>query len=365
MSGIVRVLVTPRDDNPYQELLYSHMPGDQVVVTYLDGPTRSQSLNLLLAPIVLGWYRLMRYRVLHIHWLFKFSLPWARGAAAARLVMQWWFRLYLDVAHALGYRIVWTAHDIMPHEQVFYDDDRALGILLRRADAVIALSPASSRELARRGAHQLQVVPFGPFLSPGVELPPREPARRLLQLDDGDCLVVSVGKVEPYKGVDVLLRAVGRLLEQSRVKVVVAGACRDEDYRRTVLEAARLAGPRATLHLERISDEELGLLLAAADFAAIAFVEVTNSSAALTALAFGVPLIVPALESLSDLPDQCVIRFPAGDAGLSSALDRCALMPAPERRAMSDAARAHAASADWSAIAQTTLGLYDEIVTRR
>lgn len=365
MSAVVRVLVTPRDDNPYQELLYRHMPRDRVVVAYLDGPTGSQSLNLLLAPLVLCWYRLIGYRVLHIHWLFKFSLPWARGVPAARIVMQWWFHLYLDVAHALGYRILWTAHDVVSHERVFHDDDRALAILLRRADAVIALSPASARDLARRGARDVRVVPFGPYLSPDTEVPARGLARQVLDLDDQDCLVVSVGKVEPYKGVDILLRAVARLPEQPRVKVVVAGACRDDAYRHAVLEAAQVAGSRATLRLERISDEDLRMLLAAADFAALPFLEITNSSAVLTALAFGVPVIVPELENLSDLPERCVIRYRPGEDDLASALARCALMPAHERRAMSDAARAYVSATDWTSVALATQRLYDEIVTRR
>jgi hypothetical protein len=39
MTNAVRVLVTPRDDNHYQRLLYAEMSTEEAVIRYLDGPT--------------------------------------------------------------------------------------------------------------------------------------------------------------------------------------------------------------------------------------------------------------------------------------------------------------------------------------
>jgi hypothetical protein len=75
-SGL-SVLVTPRDGLHYQELLYRDIEASGVRVRFTKGPTRSQTLNILLAPAGLMWHRTFGFRILHIHWVFQFSLPWA------------------------------------------------------------------------------------------------------------------------------------------------------------------------------------------------------------------------------------------------------------------------------------------------
>ncbi len=364
MTNAVRVLVTPRDDNHYQRLLYAEMSTEEAVIRYLDRPTGSQSVNLLLAPVTLAWHRLGGYQLLHIHWVFKFHLPWARGAAAARLVMQWWFAVYLRAARLLGYRIVWTAHDIVPHSRVFYDDERALEILLNHVDVVIALSAATAARLAELGAKDVRIIPFGPFVAPSAARPERDAARQLLGIATNTFLVVSTGKVEPYKGVEELLHAAARLPEGSPVKVLVAGACANDSYRELVVRAGRDAAERAIIRLEWVPDDELTTILYAADFAAVAFVEVMNSSSVLTSLAFGVPVIVPDLANLSDVPERCVLRYAPEEDGLLEALERAAKLSPEQRSVMAEAAFAYANAADWSAVARATQGGYAELLAR-
>ena len=82
------------------------MPDNEV--TYLDGPTRSRSLNLLLVPLLLVAARRAGTRVLHVHWVFGFVPGWCSGRRVA-IVFRWWFALCLATAQRLGLRIVWTA----------------------------------------------------------------------------------------------------------------------------------------------------------------------------------------------------------------------------------------------------------------
>ena len=51
--------------------------------------------------------------------------------------MEWWFRIYLCTALRLGYRIVWTAHDLLPFIQVFASDEWAREYLLSKCSAVM------------------------------------------------------------------------------------------------------------------------------------------------------------------------------------------------------------------------------------
>lgn len=361
MSDAVRVLVVPRDENPYQRLLYREMDPREAVVCYEDGPTGSQSLNLLLAPLMLARYRAKGFRVLHLHWVFRFALPWARGAATARRAMQWWFARYLDAARLLGFRIVWTAHDLVPHERVFFDDERARAALLSRADMVIALSESTAAQLVGLGARAVRVIPFGPFSAISAAPAARAAARSALGVRDGDVFVVSAGKLEPYKGAELLLEAAARFATDPPVRVLVAGRCRDEAYRRRLEEAAQAAGERATLRIGWVPDDELAAIYAAADFAAFPFTEITNSSSVLMALAHAVPVIIPDLENLHDIPEACALRYDADEGGLMGALQQAVGLPEQRRSAMALAAADFAHLADWSTIARATIGVYAEL----
>ena len=156
------MLAAPRDDNPYQSLLYSEVIAAGIDVRYDEGPTGSQTVNLLLAPALLARFRLKGFKILHLHWVFQFSLPWAPNTPWALRLMEWWFGVYLRTATLLGYRIIWTSHDLLPHEQVFADDTRARDFLLSKAAAVIALSEVTAAELTSLGAKNVRVIPEGP-----------------------------------------------------------------------------------------------------------------------------------------------------------------------------------------------------------
>src|SRR5260370_1025861 len=59
-GAAVKVLATPRNPNPYQELLHGRLRTRGVEVRYLEGPTRSHTGNLALGPLVLAWARVAR-----------------------------------------------------------------------------------------------------------------------------------------------------------------------------------------------------------------------------------------------------------------------------------------------------------------
>lgn len=359
----VKVLVAPKDQNPYQSLLYEEVEREGAVVRYSTGPTRSQSVNVLLSPAMLLAYRSRGFNVLHLHWVFQFSLPWTSGALS-RLAMQWWFRFYLWFALVLGYRIVWTAHDILPHGSVFYDDERAHAVLRDSCDVVIALSNATRSQLLELGARDVRVIPMGPYHAPYEVTIDRAEARRRLALDDEDFVVVSLGRVEWYKGIDLLLEAAVSMGDESRVVVLVGGACSDEALRARLLDLARRAGRRARLVLERIPDQEVASYFVAADVAAYPFREVTNSSSIYLAQSFGVPVVIPDLPSLADVPRESAIRFGRDKDTLVEALRRAEEMGEAERSAMGGAARSYAGIATWRSVGEATMAAYLDALGR-
>jgi glycosyltransferase involved in cell wall biosynthesis len=359
------VLVAPRDDNPYQELLYREVRKAGVRVRYAEGPSGSQTLNLALSPAMLVLYRLQGFRILHLHWVFQFSLPWARDNRWARRAMQWWFALYLRVASAVGYAVVWTAHDLLPHEPVFADDEQAHRFLLAHADLVIALSGVTCRELSARGARALRTIPFGTYANPDGGEEARQEARRHLGFQPDECVVLHLGKILPYKGADLLLRAAEKVPSDTKLRVLIVGACADSAYGELLQRLGAGCPHRAQLRLERVDDEDMRRYLLAADVGAFPFRAITNSSSVLNAQCFGLPVIIPDLEMLRDIPRESALRYDSTVEGLARALVAFSRLTPGERQDLSVAARRFATATDWRTVAELTVDAYHELLPRR
>jgi glycosyltransferase involved in cell wall biosynthesis len=364
MNPDLSVLVTPHDRVPYQELLYRDVAAKGVRVRYAEGPTPSQTLNLALAPLMLAWWRLRGFRILHIHWVFQFSLPWARHARWARQLMEWWFALYLAAARIIGYEIIWTAHDLLPFDPVFANDLRARDHLLSKAKIVIALSEATAQQLRELGARRVVVIAHGPFASPYPVTLTRDAARASFGFDPGDVVVSLIGRIEPYKGADVLLGAAAQLPSSSRIKILLAGACSDAAYRDELLRLATVAGTRVTVSLAWIPDDDMARFLQATDIAVFPFRKITNSGSVILAQSFGLPAVITNLPSLRDIPEDVAIRFEPGVENLVAALLDAEGLSETRYSEMSAAALAWSVSSEWTEIADATVQAYRVAVGR-
>ncbi len=349
----MRVLVFPRDDvNPYQRLLYGEMGRLGARVTYLGRLTPSHTLNLILLPAELAARRAVGARLVHLHWVFDFSPPGSSRWSVLRRLAQLWFVLWLRTLRLLGMRLVWTAHNALPHGRVFADDVSARRSLVRASDLVFAHSPAVLAELAALGAtaRRSVVIPHGPFgpAAPGVPLRVPGHGDQVRQL-------LFFGKVEEYKGVEDLLAAAAMMPADLPARLTIVGQCDDQSLRSRLRALARAAGGRVVLRLERVPEDEITGLLAASDVVVLPFRRITTSGSAMLALAHGRPLIVPGLAALADLPPAAVIRYDGSIPSLAAALTEAARAGRPVLAAMSAAATAHASGTSWPEISARTL----------
>ncbi len=359
MSSHLSVLVTPRDGLHYQNMLYHDIEASGVAVHYDKGPTPSQTVNIMLAPAVLLWFRLRGVRILHIHWLFQFSLPWARRRRWARRLMEWWLGLYLQTAALSGYAIVWTAHDLQPHEQIFTDDSRARDLLISKTRVVIALSEATASQVRELGAREVRVVPMGSYAHPYPVTLSRAEARSSFGFADDDTVLSLIGRIERYKGADLLLAAAAQLPESSRVRVLVAGICTEQAYSEELFRLSRALGGRATIHLEWVPDEDLARFFQATDVAVFPFREITNSASVMLAQSFGVPVVIPNLSNLEDIPLDAAIRYTPETEPLAEVIADLEKMPQSVVHDVGAKGLVWATSSDWATVARQTIEVYE------
>ena len=354
----VNVLGIPRDPTPYQELLYQALRRRGNAVRYAGTLTGSRSVNLLALPLELAAMRLRGYRIFHLHWTFGFTFPIPIARPQVKRISRMWFTVLLHVARMLGFGVVWTAHNVLPHDPVFDDDVRARRTLVGCSDLVIAHSADAIDGLTALGARPSlsAIIPHGPISPPEVQrLPPPEAAQPRT--------IVFVGRIAAYKGLEDLVAALQSL--QVPLRVVVAGACSDPQLGDRLTRAAVELQHVLEVSIGYLPDSEMIRLLRSADALVFPFRGVTTSSSVMLGLAAGRPVIVPDLPAFADLPDEALIRYPAGPDGLRQALSQVAEIPAAELLRRGAAARTAATMDSWDEIAARTECEFARVLERR
>ena len=158
---------------------------------------------------------------------------------------------------------------------------------------------------------------------------------------------------------DQLLSAAQPLPPTSRVKLLIAGTCLSDAYRDEVLRLARFVAERVVVSLEWVPQEDVARYHQAADFAVFPFREVSNSASVLLARSFGLPVIIPDLENLCDVPSESAIRFEPGNIQqLAAALERAEHMSEDEYQGMRTAAASKVVQTDWRTAGLLTIDTY-------
>jgi glycosyltransferase involved in cell wall biosynthesis len=347
----MKVLAFPRDANPYQELLYSEMRKLGVRVSYLGGLTPFHTVNILLLPLETAIRRLFGPALVHIHWVAPFKLPGSRRVAFMRRASQEWFSFWLKVSVFAGVRLVWTAHNVLPHEPIFADDVAARRVLVNSSDLVIMHSAETCTGLAEIGAkpRRVAVIPHGPF---SVVRPTGATAEAAESANHFRLLFI--GRVKAYKGVEELLDAFTRLSPSVSAHLTVVGQCTEPELLDRL--GSFTSHPAISMHVgpERLPDAALSAYLADADAVVLPFRVITTSGSAILAISHGKPLIVPAAASMLDIPESAAIRYDGTQDGLTNAMARAASMSTIELAAMSEAAFKYAHRISWEEIAVQT-----------
>jgi glycosyltransferase involved in cell wall biosynthesis len=352
----MKLLALPRDVNPYQEYLYRELGRLGVRVRYVGELTGSQTANLLLLPLELLALRLRGWRILHLHWVFGFSFPWARRTG--RWAAQLWFGLVLLTCRAIGLRIVWTAHNALPHDQVFANDLVARRWLVKASSLVVLHDRPALEQLDRLGLvpGRTEVIAPGPY---SAVIPP--PSGR----EGPPWTLLFFGKVLPYKGVEDLVAAVTDLDSTVRLRVVIAGECPDRTLGESLRKLAAAGDGRVELRLARVADDEVSPLLASCDAVVLPYREVTSSSTVRLALDHARPVLIPDLPAFQDLDGEGVRRYAPGVEGLRAELIQFASLTASALARASEAAAAQAPAQTWAAAAQATYDALRGLDSRR
>lgn len=257
--------------------------------------------------------------------------------------------LDVDIPLRVGGPSVATVHDLAVFDTPWaFSAVRARGEqvlvrqVLRRVDAVIAVSAFTAERVAALFGRSAVVTPLAP--SPDLAPPaPAEVARVRSRYDLPDRFVLHVGTVEPRKDVPGLARA----CREVDVPLVLAGAL-----------ARRAEVPPGASHLGWVPRGDLAPLYGSATLVAYPSLYEGFGLPPLEAMSCGAPVIATRVASLPEVLGEAACLVPTADEGHLARAIAELLADGERRREMSRAGLRRAAGFTWKATAAGTAEVY-------
>ncbi len=311
----------------------------------------------------------LSYDLIHSHY-------WLSGEAALRLRRSWGVPV-MHMFHTLG-----AMKNSIARSNEETETLRRVAIerrLMQEVDTVVAATTLDRAQMAwHYGAdtERVRVVPCGVDLR-RFQPQDRAAARARLGLPADEELLICVGRMEPLKGMDALIRALALLAEQeparrSRRRVLLVGGDDESRPGEWNSEQRRLNALRHQLGVaDRVSflgakpQEQLPDYFAAADVVAVPSHYESFGMAALEALACGSLVIASNAGGLAlTIEDgRSGLLFPPDDHAALAGLIRQTLADGAYAESLRAGARRRAAEYGWPTVARRIAAIYEELIT--
>jgi len=240
------------------------------------------------------------------------------------IVIQWWttfwavpFGMIANNLRKRGFLVVFIIHNVFPHEARFWDKwltEMALG----KGDHFVVQSPQEEQRLTlfmpEADVHLCQIPVYSLFLNGKIS---QKEARRKLDLPLDVSVLLFFGIVRPYKGLATLIDALALLSREGiQPLLVIAGEFWDDKAQYLDQIEKHQIADQLIINDRYVPDEEVSVYFSAADVMVAPYTQGTQSAVAVSAMGFGLPLIVS--EQIADgfiyPKDDFIYVVPAGDA---------------------------------------------------
>jgi glycosyltransferase involved in cell wall biosynthesis len=205
-----------------------------------------------------------------------------------------------------GVKLVYTAHNILPHERSFID--RSIqSMVYKSARAIIVHSLYIKSKLLRNfkvSEEKVFIIPHGNFdiYLPSVRMTKNE-ARKILGLSGEDKVVLFFGYIREYKGVDLLLDAFAIAAKHDpQLKLVIAGMPYNEALKERYEQQIRglAAGERLLTKFGFVPSANVQDYFESCDLVVLPYKNIDHSGIIHLAYSFCKPVVVSAV---GDFPE--------------------------------------------------------------
>ncbi len=297
----------------------------------------------------------LHYDIVHGHY-------WLSGWVGARLRRMWGVPL-IQMFHTLGQlknTVARSASEMESAQRIQGERD-----VVAAADRLIAANPVEYGHLVDLyGAdpHKIRIVPCGVDIDLFRPIPQQE-ARDRLGLDNGK-YIIFVGRLEPLKGLDILLDALAILVRRERdVRLLIAGGNLDSEVARQLRHCVetfklddhvRFLGP--------VDQKELPYYYCAANLCAMPSFYESFGMVAIEAMACGTPVVASRAGGLQFTVldgESGYLVAPGNAVPLAIAIERILNNPELGQR-LGSAAAIVAKAYSWENVSTSILNTYIE-----
>lgn len=302
--------------NPFQRLMYC----------------RAAAANFAVVPAVhideLAPVKWCGRGVIHLHWLASI-LNDAKSLEDANLKIEN-FEQKLQRWRSCGYKIVWTMHNVLPHNATLKEAEVALRkIVVEHADCVHILAKSSvdeARQYFDIPDSKIFHVPHPSYEGWYANVDDTQNARLELDIAPDAFTFVQFGALQRYKGVIELVEAFQQLqlrVPERLLRLVIAGIPADKPYVAEILQAIA-TNPAIRLIQTSVPEREIQTLLNAADVMVAPYINSLNSGVAMLAATFSKSLVAPNTGGVAEIfqPDPSLLYESSDPEGLLEAMQK-------------------------------------------
>ncbi|MGD8666062.1 MAG: glycosyltransferase [Desulfobacterales bacterium] len=235
----------------------------------------------------------LRYDLIHSHY-------WLSGRLG-NWVQERWNIPHVVMFHTLGVvkNIVGLAE---PEPDLRLATERKL---VRSSQRILAPTPVEKQNLINfyhAAGEKIGVVPCGVNLDL-FKPQDKQTARKLLGLDENTPTALYVGRFDPIKGIDRLLKAIAHLRRQQRLRLLIIGGDGPEtdDYKNLQQLARQLGIADSVTFVGRIEQNQLPPYYSAADTLVIPSHYESFGLVGLESLACGTPVVSTPVGAMSSI----------------------------------------------------------------
>ena len=354
----MKVLIYPESENPHLELIYSEIRSSHTNDTF--SYLQARPLNIIFLPLLLVAKRLIGYRVIHLHWPLFYINP-NHGIPFSRCISFIYSILCLASIKLLGYKLIWTVHNVLPHERNTIDDRKVASFLAAIASAKIVHSADTIKKMKQKklNVKNTYMIPMASFHNVYPDNISDASARKKLGISKNEFVLLFFGAIRPYKGVDDLLDVL-TTISAPRVTLIIAGKGASEELKENIKKAEK----KIKIHFYDgfIENEDVATYFRASDAVCLPFKAITTSGSVMLGMSFSRPVIAPRIGNVADLPINTGYLYDPSKSNVLHETIKFAIHDKKNLKRLGANAYAYVSALAWDKIAEQTYKLYQEVL---